>query len=606
MMNLNTVIENGFSSRVARSTYLLTPASPFVKETPIASAAPSASRESYLPQLHQLETPVPDLAATLTTPAEEENVDFLRAHSPILQEADSTIARRIRSAARSSAETVRFTRQRRQARELAAYERGRDVLNRETGGADARPYGDRIPLRQSLYDWAPMGGEETLFDWSSPPDDDAYAPWQTLARGPQASGAGLASTTTRPVSSSNRTPGTNATSQSSDLRNTALAQAMRRHPRMSQRPRNELETYMLDPGRQPRRQGEEDRDMLRQTRLLRPPSMINSGDRRQRIPTSELRASVDAYRQRYLHNPSPGAEGPLERAVKYLERVRSSYSKEESVSVALNSGIIQHLSGQSLLGKDRDDFLLDTSSIPPPSESSWLCVGAVFQGTQHASGGPNTITRRLSPHNSTGSSQSIHLDDFPTMARPIDAQFPVAHDADTLAREDKWPVKVTIQSIDYNTMQLSGEMEAFDVPDRTAPNGKSSITTYLEGEIIDLNTHTLETKSFRASPRIDGTYWRKLMPFRECEEADIMHNLLSKRWLTEHVSEEWILMRWKERCFITPSDQRLGLTISGFYYVSLRRSDGFVEGLYYDPASAPYQHLVLQPVKRMFPTYEFR
>ncbi|KAI9836317.1 MAG: hypothetical protein M1838_005088, partial [Thelocarpon superellum] len=60
------------------------------------------------------------------------------------------------------------------------------------------------------------------------------------------------------------------------------------------------------------------------------------------------------------------------------------------------------------------------------------------------------------------------------------------------------------------------------------------------------------------------------------------------------------------KCFITPSDQRLGLTISGFYYLSLRRSDGFIEGLYYDPASAPYQHLVLQPVRRTFPSYEFR
>ena len=61
-----------------------------------------------------------------------------------------------------------------------------------------------------------------------------------------------------------------------------------------------------------------------------------------------------------------------------------------------------------------------------------------------------------------------------------------------------------------------------------------------------------------------------------------------------------------EKCFITPSDQRLGLTISGFYYISLRRSDGFVEGLYYDPASTPYQHLVLYPLYRSFPTYQFR
>ena len=36
------------------------------------------------------------------------------------------------------------------------------------------------------------------------------------------------------------------------------------------------------------------------------------------------------------------------------------------------------------------------------------------------------------------------------------------------------------------------------------------------------------------------------------------------------------------------------MTISGFYYVSLRRSDGEVEGLYFDPSSTPYQLLRLK------------
>lgn len=110
---------------------------------------------------------------------------------------------------------------------------------------------------------------------------------------------------------------------------------------------------------------------------------------------------------------------------------------------------------------------------------------------------------------------------------------------------DKWPVKVTIHSVDYETMQLSGEMEAFDVPDRTAPDCKSSITTYLEGEIIDLNQHTFETKNFRSSVRIDAIYWRKLLPFRGRDDVDIVQWLLSKQWLTEHISSDWILMRWK-------------------------------------------------------------
>ncbi|KAI7526473.1 hypothetical protein KC343_g20522 [Hortaea werneckii] len=37
-----------------------------------------------------------------------------------------------------------------------------------------------------------------------------------------------------------------------------------------------------------------------------------------------------------------------------------------------------------------------------------------------------------------------------------------------------------------------------------------------------------------------------------------------------------------------------GLTISGFYYIVLDRQTGGVEGLYYDPASTPFQRLKLR------------
>ena len=106
--------------------------------------------------------------------------------------------------------------------------------------------------------------------------------------------------------------------------------------------------------------------------------------------------------------------------------------------------------------------------------------------------------------------------------------------------------------------------------------------------------------------------------------------------------EEYVLMRWKEKCFIKggtgggvstcdsssssssggggmesvddDGEDGLGvgmgggglLTIGGFYFVSMRRSDGAVRGFYYDPKSTPYQELVLKPRKRVFPTYNFR
>lgn len=63
-----------------------------------------------------------------------------------------------------------------------------------------------------------------------------------------------------------------------------------------------------------------------------------------------------------------------------------------------------------------------------------------------------------------------------------------------------------------------------------------------------------------------------------------------------------------EKCFISPqTSPDVGvLTIGGFYFLSLRRSNGQIQGFYYDPKSQPYQELKLRPQKRLFPTYEFR
>ena len=87
----------------------------------------------------------------------------------------------------------------------------------------------------------------------------------------------------------------------------------------------------------------------------------------------------------------------------------------------------------------------------------------------------------------------------------------------------------------------------------------------------------------------------------------------------------WYLLA-KEQCFVDNAAST-GLTILGFYYCSLRRQDGVIEGgsweevntdtvgLYWDPSSAPYQQLSLKPVsskrlrlpgRRCFPVYDFR
>lgn len=89
----------------------------------------------------------------------------------------------------------------------------------------------------------------------------------------------------------------------------------------------------------------------------------------------------------------------------------------------------------------------------------------------------------------------------------------------------------------------------------------------------------------------------------EVEGYVLFSSLLSLPLLAHHRLTDAVML---EKCFVDPSDAESALTISGFYYVSLRRSDGHIEGLYYDPSSTPFQHLTLDPEgRKCFPAYQF-
>ena len=186
-------------------------------------------------------------------------------------------------------------------------------------------------------------------------------------------------------------------------------------------------------------------------------------------------------------------------------------------------------------------------------------IGAVFSGSQHAASSTK-------PARSRGYQTSVNQNSSPAAIQPPQNATPslVGSDAARVAGpnqvsqpslsdvphrrsdgDERWPVKVTIHSIDYDSMTLSGTMQAFNVPDKTSPTRESSISTFLEGEILDFKRYTLETKSFKAGVHVDGTYWRKLAPFKDLPEEEIVKSLVSKKWLTEELSQKWILMRWK-------------------------------------------------------------
>ncbi|OGE58408.1 hypothetical protein PENARI_c001G10096 [Penicillium arizonense] len=377
----------------------------------------------------------------------------------------------------------------------------------------------------------------------------------------------------------------------------ALLQSARRQPRLSRT--RTLENYLLERYSDQSQESEDaDHTVASASRAYRyrPP---NRSDSHSTLTHNDLRARAAAHRQ--LHSDSLSSN-VLKETINYLDRLRYSTSLEESMLAAADSRLPFDMDNKSWTDTD---FILYTPNIAPPPECSWLRSGMVFSGCQRAASAVCSVLPQRVP--------SPHAPGEPVIVNGSDsARISVSTTSGRryLAnnRDENWPVKVTIHDINHDDMTLSGTMEAYNIPDKTSPTHDAHIVTFLEGEIIDFNKHTLETKNFKADADIDSTYWRELQPFKDLTDGEMAQKLVSRKWITEELSTGWILMRWKERCFVTPTDARQGLTISGFYYISLRREDGHIEGLYYDPGSSPYQQLSLKPQtsKMMRPSYGFR
>ena len=326
------------------------------------------------------------------------------------------------------------------------------------------------------------------------------------------------------------TPGGNFTGSNS-LRTAALLQSVWRQARFNL----EEEMQSRDPTRQ--------RAAYHQLRRLLTQDQTN---RRSQQPSTS-----DTQRQRRSEersDPESEASKWVEEAIKHLERLRTCDSQSDSVSSAAAGGFLRG----DFFTLRRDDFILDTKIISPPRPTSWLRPGGVFSGSQHASGTSPVASFNLSssrrsaasPSNEAVSRQSASSQ---TPLHPLRSSWISNVISRTSAEktDDSWPVKVTVTSIDYDAMTMTGTMEAFNVPNKNAPVKENSITTYLEGEIIDFNLYTLETKSFNANSAVDSTYWRKLQPFKSLTDSEVVSNLVSRTWLCEELSQKWVLMRWK-------------------------------------------------------------
>ncbi|MCJ1389514.1 hypothetical protein MMC18_002371 [Xylographa bjoerkii] len=625
------------------------------QETP----ADTTSTSPYLQQLAQLASPVPDFAATLITQAEQDanddNVSFLRTPMSSFNSGPSEPQSRRRSpylsaadfdnpSARDHAERESQRRMRRAVLQHRRYTPSQlHELDQSLGPSQGMLTASTPGLGTALsrnsvgyQGWAPGTSDNEVDEvqltlgsqMRSLVRQQTQLNQNIAARRLQEEAANAelaqhrrpfvsAATADWEQSHFDEDGSGEPTTTESSLRTTALLQSVRRHARFSTRSRNQLESYILERERTGQANEERERQSsARQRRHATPPSSNGHQELATDLDANAQMVAMQRARLNIAIENHPNVFRWLEEAIKYLERLRFCDTYSERISSAAEGGFLRG----EYLTHNHDDFILDTTTISPPPESSWLKVGGIFSGSQHAAGSllpTNQVTNRptrrtaLAPWTSDVSSPSI-------LGSPLNAILGGPLNADTArisynstirasaTSDDTWPVKVTINSIDYSTMTLSGTMEAFNVPRKTLPPQEHSITTFLEGEIIDFNLYTLETKSFTADASVDSTYWRKLEPFKHLTDKEIVSNLVSIKWLREELGKKWILMRWKEKCFVTPSDEDSGLTISGFYYVSLRRSDGHIEGLYYDPKSTPYQYLSLMPEKRMFPAYEFR
>ena len=578
---------------------------------------------------------MPDLAATLTTQAEQDaedaNIDFLRGDLPDEDEEPSMeryeeSRRRRRRAVDAMLRGPRYTPE--QMREMDERE------EREDRGVTG------IPQGQEYNGWAPGASDEeeddvrqlfphTANDHGLRREDSQNLRERMRNRlrrdhleaqlDERSNSRRAAQTHTDNVESHAGPPGRSeasttagqAPSPEASLRATALLQAVRRNSQFSAHSRMQLQRHILD-----RERGGNEVEARATATSTRPHLNTLSPSQRRRIdrvadalPENERQRMHADYQQqlalldaqalqtvyqrgesyrgqessrsdrrtpRYWATRTEAAPKNIGRSVdnviQYLERLRLCETHHEGLLTAGEGGFEPEM-------RQRTDFLMDTTVIPTPPRSSWLEIGGVFSGTQNA-----VIPSRDAPASSPSTTLPSHAPLMPpsqyrsrvqhptlgtTTARttsPVrqESARPSANpntantgEASQQARQERhswvespnnerWPVKVTIHSINYDDMTLSGTMEAFNVPDKTSPTRESSITTFLEGEIIDFNKHTLETKSFRADARVDAVYWRKLPPFSHLKDDNTMiQNLLSQDWLKEELMEKWILMRWK-------------------------------------------------------------
>lgn len=675
---------------------------------------------------------MPDLASTLTLQTEndvdEDNVDFLR--SPFSESPEDLVRLRLPSLSSRQAYDrqrrlmLRLDDQRQQHDDQREQRRLRDLHLRQRYASHeawlesmsqtvARvPYGDRLPSRQSLYDWAPPSAGDDNVD----PEDFESILADLREQQPNTHPDVLANLGRAQLDARNeqrrlalsRTPahGQTPSQHEHSLRSAAILRSVRTNRHLSARSRDLMQRYVLDSQRAAQESGEE---RSNSSQWLRTSSSENasrpepeqspggtevSPSNNMATATVTTTASTTApasspaeNRRRHLEDPG-GIPAKFEGSIKLLDYLRTQeYDMSDLVKVL----------EKEMAGCPSSIVIPDLSKLGgglPPPPTSWLAPGMVFSGTQSAAPatvGSSSLYRLANnpsisssavasnsiPSAPRGSSSAVASNSIPSAGHssavasnnipsaghtshssaipsaPVRASIDQIRAASDLrlrqqastSSPERWAVRVSVHAVDYDSMTVQGTMEAFDVPSgpsvprpgEIVQPPPSTFSTFLEGELVDLSKHTLATHSWPTSSADDARYWRRLEPFASMSDHDMAKAVMDPGWLSTELRDRYVLMRLKEKCFVreclterdgrssasgssrgsSPAPSQSGgnetragpssssgggdndgrglLSISGFYYISMRRSDGHIDGLYSDPASSPYQELQLDP-----------
>ena len=563
-----------------------------LQETP-PDGASAVAVSPYLDQFAQLASPVPNLAATLSTQAEQDanddNVSFLRTrlptpplqseareHQPLTETAmpEANTPPPLRDARSGQVIPRTDAEHRRMRRAVAATAEAAARYSQERASEVELTYADRVSQQpsQGYLGWAPGSsddeeGSNTELRNRGEGSSQFYNEWSSRMRElreARSSRRELSQLLDQVTHTQDELDSYLRASRDSIQNRQASDFASTHLPALPQ--------YLLDreqaaaedaENARRRHQRNHDRATMILEQRRRQQLLSEVQQRASRVPNEDARQAYDN-----VIVASASVSKTLEETIKYLGRIRSCISESEQVYAAHDAGLITEE-----FSHDWEDFMFHRSSIKPPPITSWFQHGGVLSGSQHApgasclhmpystnrsgagaEGGPASRRRTRLARSDEEELFLGYTHPVPgTSSRNNRSYSSLAPSASSLRAndgEERWPVKVSIHNVEYSTMTLSGTMEAFNVPDKSSPTHESSITTFLEGEIIDFNIHSLETETFNANARVDATYWRKLEPFKYFTDKEMVKNLVSKRWLNEEFSKKWILMRWKGNPYI--------------------------------------------------------